>query len=140
MMRMLTRWQLPALSGGNSPAFALIIIVMLLVPLILPIPLIPLILSLILFIPAILLNFVETAFVVLVIATVIVVTGIIVAVIGSASTVIWRVSVGTAVTIIWLIAVVFLRWPAPYHAIAGRRGKRSNASCHQHRDGLDQDE
>jgi hypothetical protein len=71
-------WQL---SGGNSPAFALIIVVMLLVPLILPIP-------------AILLNFVETAFVVLVIATVIVVTGIIVAVIGSTSTVIWPVSVG----------------------------------------------
>ena len=96
------------MSGGNSPAFALIIVVMLLVPLILPIP-------------AILLNFVDTAFVVLVIATVIVVTGIIVAVIGSASTVIWPVSVGTAVTVvrpvsveravtvIWLIAVVFLR-------------------------------
>jgi hypothetical protein len=84
-------WQL---SGGNSPAFALIIVVMLLVPLILLTFPIPLILSLILPIPAILLNFLEAAFVVLVIATVIVVTGIIVAVIGSTSTVIWPVSVG----------------------------------------------
>ena len=72
------------------------------------------------------------------------------AVIGSASavirpinvvgavTLVWPAVVG-AVTVIWPIVVVFLRWPAPCHAIAGKRRKRSNASCHQHRDGTDQE-
>ena len=44
-----------------------------------------------------------------------------------------------AVTVIWPIVVVFLRCPAPCHVIAGKRRKRSNASCHQHRDGTDQE-
>jgi hypothetical protein len=59
------------------------------------------------------------------------------AVVG-AVTVIWPAVVG-AVTVIWRIVVVFLRWPAPCHAIVGKRRKRSNASCHQHRDGTDQE-
>ena len=61
------------------------------------------------------------------------------AVIGSASAVIRPINVVGAVTVIWPIVVVFLRCPAPCHVIAGKRRKRSNASCHQHRHGTDQE-
>ena len=77
-----------------------------------------------------------TAFLVVVIDNVIVVTGIIVvSVIGSASAGIWPVSVVSAVTVVALIAVIFLRWPTP--AIAGEKG---NASRHQRRDEGDEDD
>ena len=73
------------------------------------------------FVLIILLMFGVTAFLVVVIDNVIVVTGIIVvSVIGSASAGIWPVSVVSAAAVIALIAVVFLRWPTP--AIARRKG------------------
>ena len=88
------------------------------------------------FVLIILLMFGVMAFLVVVIDNVIVVTGIIVvSVIGSASAVIWPVSVVTAVTVIALIAVIFLRWPTP--AIAGEKG---NASRHQRRDEANEDD
>ena len=65
------------------------------------------------------------------------------AVVAGAVTVVWPAGVRDplvgAVTVIWPIVVVFLRCPAPCHVIAGKRRKRSNASCHQYRDGTDQE-
>lgn len=88
------------------------------------------------FVLIILFMFGVTAFLVVVIDNVIVVTGIIVvSVIGSASAGIWPVSVVSAVTVVALIAVIFLRWPTP--AIAGEKG---NASRHQRRDEGDEDD
>ena len=87
------------------------------------------------FVLIILFMFGGTAFLVVVIDNVIVVTGIIVvSVIGSASAGIWPVSVVSAVTVVALIAVIFLRWPTP---IAGEKG---NASRHQRRDEGDEDD
>ena len=60
------------------------------------------------------------------------------AVVG-AVTVVSPAVVGAVTVISWPIVVVFLRCPAPCHVIAGKRRKRSNASCHQHRDGTDQE-
>jgi hypothetical protein len=70
-----------------------------------------------------------TAFLVVVIDNVIVVTGIIVvSVIGSASAGIWPVSVVSAVTVVALIAVIFLRWPTPRHSRGERECIPSSAS------------
>ena len=128
-------------------ADALIVVVMLLIVMLL----IAVVMLLMLFVLLIFPIFVVMVSVAIVLVAIIVPARIrVAAVIGSASavirpinvvgavTVVWPAVVG-AVTVIWPIVVVFLRWPAPCHAIAGKRRKRSNASCHQHRDGTDQE-